>query len=153
MGLKGSRSDPGMGLQGSRSDPGNYRPISLTSICCKTLEHIIYSFIFTHLNKCNILCDNQHGFRSKRSCETQLLGAMNDFAKALNSGEQIDALFLDFSKAFDKVPHERLCHKLSHYGINGHLLDWIKSFLTERDYKGLHGMGLPIVTRIISSNL
>ena len=57
---------------------------------------------------------------------------MNDFAKALNSREQIDALFLDFSKAFDKVPHERLCHKLSHYGINGHLLDWIKSFLTDR---------------------
>ena len=118
--------------KGSRSDPGNYRPVSLTSICCKTLEHIIYSFIFTHLNKYNILCDNQHGFRSKRSCETQLLGAVNDFAKALNSGEQIDALFLDFSKAFDKVPHERLCHKLSHYGINGHLLDWIKSFLTDR---------------------
>ena len=85
-----------------------------------------------HLNKYSILCDNQHGFRSKRSCETQLLGAVNDFTKALNSGEQIDALFLDFSKAFDKVPHERLCHKLSHYGINGHLLDWIKSFLTDR---------------------
>jgi len=76
-----------------------------------------------------VLCDNQHGFRSKRSCETQLLGVVNDFTKALNSGEQIDALFLDFSKAFDKVPHERLYLKLLHCGINGNLLNWIKSFL------------------------
>ena len=112
--------------KGPRNDPGNYQPISSTSICCKTLKHIIYSFIFPHLDRYNVLCNNQHGFRSKRSCETQLLGVVNNFAEALNSGNQIDALFLDFSKAFDKVPHERLCLKLSHYGINGCLLDWIK---------------------------
>jgi len=59
-----------------------------------------------------VLCDNKHGFRSKRSCESQLLGEVNDFTKVLNSGEQIDALFLDFSKALTKVPHERLYLKL-----------------------------------------
>jgi len=53
---------------------------------------------------------------------------MNDFRKALNAGEQIDVLFLDFTKAFNKVPHERLCQKLSHYGITGNLLDRIKNF-------------------------
>ena len=60
--------------KGPRNSPGNYRPISLTSICCKTLEHVIYSCIFSHLNRHNVLCDNQHGFHSKWSCETQLLG-------------------------------------------------------------------------------
>ena len=79
--------------KGPRNSPGNYHPISLTCICCKTLEHVIFS----HLNRHNVLCDNQRGFRSKRLCETQLLGVV------FNSGEQIDALFLDFLKAFDKV--------------------------------------------------
>ena len=55
----------------------------------------------------NVLCDNQHGFRSKWLCKTQLLGVVNDFSKALNSGKQIDALFLGFSKAFDKISYER----------------------------------------------
>ena len=54
------------------------------------------------------MCENQHGFRSKQSCESQLLGVVNDFSKALDAGEQVDALFIDFAKAFDKVQHERL---------------------------------------------
>ena len=115
--------------KGPRNNPGNYRPISLTSICCKTFEHIIYTFIFSHLNIYNVLCDNQHGFHSKQSCKTQLLDVVNNFVEELNSGDQLDGLFLDFYKVFDKVPHERLYLKLSHYGINGCLLDWIKSFL------------------------
>ena len=116
----------------NRADPTNYRPISLTSICCKTLEHIIYSSIFSHLERHNLLCDSQHGFRAKRSCETQLLGAINDFQLCLNSGGHIDALFLDFAKAFDKVCHSKLCYKLSSYGINGEVLSWIKDYLTDR---------------------
>ena len=75
------------------SSPSNFRPISLTSVCCKVLEHIIHLSIYSHLEKFSILCDNQHGFHTKRSCETQLIGVINDF---LNSGSHIDALFLDF---------------------------------------------------------
>jgi len=74
---------------------------------------------------------------SRPSCESQLLGVVNDFSKALNTGEQIDVLFLDFAKAFNKVPHERLCQKLGHYGIIGNLLDWIKNFLCERSQVGV----------------
>ena len=118
--------------KGSRTDPANYRPISLTSVCCKMLEHIIYSSIFSHLERHNVLCDSQHGFRTRRSCETQLIGVINDFQDCLNAGNHIDALFLDFPKAFDKVSHSKLCHKLSHYGINGKILHWIKDFLTDR---------------------
>ena len=96
------------------------------------LEHIICSSIFSHLDRHNVLCTNQHGFRSRHSCETQLLGAINDFQVCLNDGKHIDALFLDFSKAFDKVSHSKLCHKLSHYRINGRILHWMTDFLSDR---------------------
>ena len=91
--------------KGIKSDPCNYRPVSLTCICCKILEHIVYSSISDHLASFNILCDEQHGFRNKRSCKTQLITTVNDFAKYLNQKGQCDVLLLDFSKAFDKVPH------------------------------------------------
>ena len=83
----------------------NYRPISLTSISCKVLEHILHGNIMKHLENNNILTDLQHGFRKHRSCETQLIKTVNDLAKSMNHGEQIDSILLDFSKAFDKVYH------------------------------------------------
>ena len=74
----------------------------------------------------------KHGFRSKRSTETQLLSASFDFITSLKSGKQTDVIIMDFAKAFDHVPHERLLHKLSFYGINGKPLQWIRQFLTNR---------------------
>ena len=78
--------------KGNRTDPANYWPISLTGICSKILEHIIYSFISTHLSNYNILNSNQHGFHQGQSCDTQLLEAINDFHKSLDTGSHIDAL-------------------------------------------------------------
>ena len=118
--------------KGNRRSASNYRPISITSICCKVLEHIFHSHILTHLESFNVLYEHQHGFRRGHSCESQLLGTVNDFATCLNNGGHIDALFLDLAKAFDKVPHQRLCYKLSHYGISGNLLIWIQDFLNNR---------------------
>ena len=69
------------------------------------LEHILVSQIMDHLDRQNILHDNQHGFHAKRSCETQPLMTTDDIAKYLNQGKQVDMGILDFSKAFDKVPH------------------------------------------------
>ena len=114
-----------------RSIPSNYRPVSLTCICSKLLEHIIYSHIFLHLKKYDILCEEQHGFRANRSCERQLISAVNDIAENMDAGKQTDVILLDFSKAFDRVSHMRLCHKLNHLGINGSLLAWIKCYLSE----------------------
>ena len=88
--------------------------------------------LFEHLNNYQALCDEQHGFRQCRSCETQLITTVNDFAQYLNQGSQCDALFLYFSKAFDKVPYLYLFNKLQFYGIHGPLLHWIKNFLTSR---------------------
>jgi hypothetical protein len=81
----------------------------------------------------SILSDKQHGFRKKRSCESQLILTIQDLAAGLNSKSQIDAILLDFSKAFDKAPHERLAAKLHHYGVRGNTLSWINSFLSNRD--------------------
>ena len=91
--------------KGDKSDPDNYRPVSLTSITCKLLEHIIYSKIVSHLDKYNALCPHQHGFRKNRSCETQLIGLIDELSKGLDNNDQIDTILLDFLKAFDKVHH------------------------------------------------
>jgi len=104
----------------------NYCLISLTTICCKILEQIIYSSISSYLDKYR---EEQHGFQRKKSCKAQLIHTGNEFATILNNGEEVDALFLDFSKAFDKVPHATIVQKLEHYRICSQLVHWIKGFL------------------------
>ena len=119
--------------KGSRSDPSNYRPVSLTSVCCKVLEHIIFRHVMTHLEANNILSHSQHGFRAKRSCESQLITTIHHIFSSVESTKQVDAVVLDFAKAFDTVPHKRLLHHLKHLGIQDSLLSWMSSFLTERE--------------------
>ena len=87
---------------------------------------------FSHFEKNSILTDCQHGFRKRRSCETQLILTIDDLARGLNDKQQIDAILLDFSKAFDKVPHQLLLLKLNHYGVRGNILSWIEDFLSAR---------------------
>ena len=95
-------------------------------------EHIIVSNIVRHLDKHELLTDCQHGFRRRRSCEKQLLTLADELIKGLDKGRQLDLAILDFSKAFDCVPHERLLKKLDHYISQGKTLDWIRAFLTHR---------------------
>ena len=118
--------------KGDKNTASNYRPVSLTSILCKTLEHIVNSSIMKHLDIHKILTDSQHGFRARRSCETQLLETLDDITKRAANNKQIDIILLDFSKAFDKVPHKRLLNKLNYYGIRSNTLQWIYSFLHDR---------------------
>jgi hypothetical protein len=109
--------------KGDKTQAVNYRSVSLTSICCKLMEHIIYHHIMNHLEDHNILADHQHGFRKHRSCETQPVNTVESIAKSLDHREQVDMLVLDFLKAFDTVPHQRLLLKMNHYGIRGRVLD------------------------------
>ena len=85
-----------------------------------------------HANDCNILYGLQHGFRGGRSCETQLVEFIDDLAYNMQNGGQIDVAIMDFSKAFDKVGHQRLLLQLDHYGIRGKTNKWIQAFLTNR---------------------
>ena len=119
--------------KGEKYDAANYRPVSLTCICCKTLEHIIVSNINKHLAFESILADCQHGLRSQRSCETQLVQFYHDMVSnmdgALNPDQkQTDVIIMDFAKAFDKVPHRRLLYKLDYH-------KWISSWFSERSQK------------------
>ena len=126
--------------KGEKYDAANYRPVSLTCICCKTLEHIIVSNINKHIAFESILADCQHGFRSQRSCETQLVQFFHDLVsnldRALNRNHrQTDVIIMDFAKAFDKVPHRRLLYELEYYGIRRSTHKWITSWLSERSQK------------------
>jgi hypothetical protein len=118
--------------KGDRNNAANYRPVSLTSICCKLCEHVISRELMNHLEENNLLSDQQHGFRKKRSCESQLLLFIDDLLRNMCNGNQVDIAVMDFSKAFDVVPHSRLLHKLEFYGIQGSTSAWIKSFLSNR---------------------
>ena len=118
--------------KGDKAAAANYRPISLTCILCKTLEHIIHSKVMKQLDHNNILVDSQHGFRRKRSCKSQLIRTINDISERMNDKTQTDAILLDFSKTFDKVPRKRLLLKLDHYSVRGKTLAWVDAFLSNR---------------------
>ena len=119
--------------KGSKLQAVNYRPVSLTCITCKLFYHIIRRHVLGHLEQHKILTELQHGFRSGRSCETQLITTFQDIAVSYNKkGSQIDIAVLDFSKAFDMVPHDGLLSKLKHYGIDKNIWQWISNFLKNR---------------------
>ena len=96
------------------------------------MEHVIASNLMKHLESEKILYEWQHGLRSKRSAETQLLTLVHELSDNLDRKKQVDIAVLDFSKAFDKVSHKHLATKLAYYGIRGSTLAWIISFLTNR---------------------
>ncbi len=118
--------------KGSRAEPLNYRPVSLTSVLCKVLEAVIRDHLIDHMKKNLLLSDRQFGFISGRSTTLQLLKVLDDWTKILEAGDDVDIVYFDFMKAFDKVPHKRLVKKIESFGITGSLLGWIKSFLNER---------------------
>ena len=95
------------------------------------MEHIIASELTQHLNQHNVLYDLQHGFRERRSCETQLIQP-EDLGRKLVTGKQVDLILLDFSKAFDKVSHPKLLFKLPQHGVKGNTLNWMRALLVVR---------------------
>ena len=118
--------------KGQKRDPANYRPVSLTSIPCKMLESIIKEEIMTHLSANNLLRDTQHGFLPGRSCATNLILTMDYLTEAIDNSTPADMVYLDFSKAFDKVPHDKLMAKLRSKGITGNYATWIENWLKGR---------------------
>jgi hypothetical protein len=100
--------------KGPKSDPGNYRPVSLTSVSCRLMEGILKDKIVTHLEKQGLIRATQHGFMRGRSCTTNLLSFFEKMTAELDKGKAADVIYLDFAKAFDTVPHERLKKSSSH---------------------------------------
>lgn len=137
---------------GDKHSASNYRPISLTSISCKIFEHVIASHLAKFLESFSFFSPEQHGFRKLFSCETQLVAFTNDLHSVLDNGSAADCIFIDFCKAFDKVPHSLLLHKLSQLNIDPNVLKWIKCFLTDRSQfvhvNGFNSSTLPVTSGV-----
>ena len=118
--------------KGARNIAENYRPVSLLCIISKLLESIITPQIVNHIKINHLACRQQHGFSKGKSTTTNLLEALNIWSEALMHGIPVDLLFLDYSKAFDSVPHQRLIKQVESFGIHGSALAWIAAFLTDR---------------------
>jgi hypothetical protein len=117
---------------GSRQVVSNYRPISVTSCCCRILERFIRKNLSEYLSIHHIITDTQHGFVPRKSTETILLNFYDYVTDKVDNNMVVDAIFFDLSKAFDTIPHAMLVTRLYYYGISGKALRWIKDFLTNR---------------------
>ena len=117
--------------KGVKSQVSNYRPVSLTSQVSKVIESVLRDAIVSHLKYNELIRDSQHGFRKGRSCLTNLLVFLDKVTGYIDEG-YVDVIYLDFAKAFDKVPHQRLLDKLKRHGIHGKVFNWIEAWLTNR---------------------
>ena len=113
----------------------NYRLVSLTSVACKVLEHIVCAHILRHLERHHLLTNLQHGFRKGHSCASQLLITLDDIFCNFDQKKQTDVSILAFNRAFGTVPHERLLCKLAHHGVQGAMNTRIRAFLTGRSMR------------------
>ena len=136
--------------KGSRAQAANYRPVSLTSHIIKIFERVLRKQLVRHLESNNLLCSQQHGFRSGHSCLTQLLHHFDDILQNYLDGNDTDCIYLDYAKAFDKVDHKLLLKKMAKYGIHSKTIQWIDSFLFGRTQKVVVDGQLSFATLIIS---
>ena len=113
---------------------GNYRPISLLNVISKLFERVVYNQVYAYFIENNLFYNSQYGFRSQHSTEDAAIELVDQLHKVFenNPDDQLLAVFLDLSKAFDTIDHEILLRKLAHYGIDGIPLLWFKNYLSDR---------------------
>ena len=131
-------------------DPSSYRPVCLTSVVCKLFERIIHKYLIIYLRVNEIISSSQHAFLTGKSTATNLIDCLNDWTKLIDARKPVDILYLDLAKAFDSVSHEKMLHKLIKIGIGSNVLQWIKSFLTEREHCVRVGSSLSPYETVIS---
>lgn len=118
--------------KGNKVEPGNYRPVSLTSIPGKLLEQVIKQHVCQHLDENAVINQSQHGFVTNKSCQTNLNSFYDRITKWVDQGNAVDVVYLDFSKAFDKVSHSILIEKMVKYGVDKRTVRWIQNWLSDR---------------------
>ncbi|PKU43820.1 rna-directed dna polymerase from mobile element jockey-like [Limosa lapponica baueri] len=114
---------------GQQDDPGNYRPVSLTSVPGKVMEHIIPSAIMQCMKDIQVIRPSQHGFMRDRSCLTNLISFCDKVPCLVDEGKAVDVVYLDFSEVFDTVPHSILLEKMTTHGLDGSTLHWVRNWL------------------------
>ena len=120
---------------GERSTAKNYHPGSLLSVVSKVFEKLVNNSIVGHLEKCGLFSDFQYGFRSSQSTADLPTVVSDRIARAFNRFGATRAVALDIPKAFDRVEHAGLLHKLKSYGISGQIFGFISSFLNNRQHR------------------
>ena len=118
--------------KGNRNKVENLHPVSLTSQIGKLFETIIRESLVEHLDKNGLINASQHGFRKGGSCFSNLLTFLDGVTRSLDNHDTVDVIYLDFVKAFNKVPHKRLLDKLDKHGIGGKVWVWLKEWLSDR---------------------
>ena len=118
--------------KGDRNSCTNYRPVSLLCCVSKVFERLVFNHIYPFLKERQLIVPNQSGFQPGDSTVNQLVNIVHQLYKASDQGEETLAVFLDLTKAFDKVWHNGLLHKLNKYGITGIWNSWFKSYLSNR---------------------
>ena len=121
--------------KGSRKKPENYRLVSLTSVVCKLIETLIRDHMVEFLVKHKLINTSQYGFLKATSCLTNLLRFLEEITKWVDDGSTVDVVYLDFQKAFDKVPHQRLLLNLKAHGIGNDVINWIEKWHTHRRHR------------------
>ena len=128
----------------------NYRPISLTCVPSKIMERVIACQMYDHFKAHGILHRAQHGFRSGRSTSTNLLESFNDWILSIEYKHSVTVAYVDFSKAFDSVSHDKLFIRLASYGIRGNLSQWLREYFSARTHQTRVGLSLSAVTKLLS---
>ena len=118
-----------------RTIVNNYRPISLLSVVSKVMERVIFKYVYNHLHDNFILSTYQSGFLPGRSTVTQLIEVYHSFCKSIDRNKEVRVIFLDISKAFDRVWHKGLLYKLQKCGISGNILGWFSNYLSNRQQR------------------
>lgn len=137
---------------GSKGVPAHYRPISLTSHIIKIFERVVRKEMVIYIEENGLFNPSQHGFRIGRSCLSQLLSHYDKIISTLEDGNNADVIYLDFSKAFDKVDIDILLKKVANLGIGGKIGMWLHSFLTNRSQSvlvnGVKSESAPVISGV-----
>jgi hypothetical protein len=120
---------------GDRTVVQNYRPVSLTSVVCKQMEHAIAGYMRQICENTDWLYEGQHDFRPGYSCESQIITVCQDISGSLDEATRLDTIIIDFSKAFDLVPHNCLLKKIADSGMDSRVVVWIREFLLGRSQR------------------
>ncbi len=136
--------------RGDRTVLANYRSVNLTSVVCKLMEHLITNYIRQEWEQKEWLFQGQQGFRNGFSCESQIVSLFQDIADEVDDSGWVDAVIIDFAKAFDVVPHDKLVHKLLQSGIDTRVVAWIDELLRDRKQKVRVGQQFSNLAKITS---
>ena len=125
--------------KGEKTSVSNYRPISLLSCTSKIIERVVFNELYDYCVKNNLLSEKNSGFKKNDGTINQLINLTNKIYQGLDDENEVAMIFLDLSKAYDRICHKHLLYKLQKIGVRGSLLNWFESYLYGRSQRVVYG--------------